>query len=51
MMEDIAKPKTRSSSEAGYKRGRIPRNQKYDHMFKVIIIGDPCCGKTSMLMR
>jgi GTPase SAR1 family protein len=23
----------------------------YDHMFKVIIIGDPCCGKTSMLLR
>ena len=20
-------------------------------MFKIIIIGDPCCGKTSLLMR
>ena len=20
-------------------------------MFKIIIIGDPCCGKTSMLLR
>ena len=23
----------------------------YDYMFKVIIIGDPCCGKTSLLLR
>ena len=23
----------------------------YDHMFKVIIIGDPTCGKTSLLLR
>ena len=32
-------------------QGRIPQNRKYDHMFKIIIIGDPCCGKTSMLLR
>ena len=23
----------------------------YDNMFKVIIIGNPCCGKTSLLLR
>jgi len=23
----------------------------YDLMFKVIIIGNPCCGKTSLLLR
>ena len=32
-------------------QGRIPKNNKYDHMFKIIIIGDPNCGKTSMLLR
>ena len=31
--------------------GKIPINNKYDHMFKIIIIGDPTCGKTSMLVR
>ena len=32
-------------------QGSIPRSNKYDHMFKIIIIGDPCCGKTSLLLR
>lgn len=41
-----------SSSQPRQKQqGRIPKNQKYDHMFKIIIIGDPACGKTSLLMR
>lgn len=28
-----------------------PTRRSYDHLFKIIIIGDPCCGKTSMLSR
>jgi small GTP-binding protein len=26
-------------------------NLAYDYFFKIIIIGDPCCGKTSLLLR
>ncbi|CDW88237.1 uncharacterized protein STYLEM_17355 [Stylonychia lemnae] len=29
---------------------KFPVSQ-HDHQFKIIIIGDPCCGKTSLLMR
>jgi GTPase SAR1 family protein len=29
----------------------IDKTSKYDHFFKIIIIGDPCCGKTSLLLR
>jgi GTPase SAR1 family protein len=26
-------------------------NHSHDYTFKIIIIGDPCCGKTSLLLR
>ena len=42
--EDQPKPRNKF-------QGQIPANTKYDHMFKIIIIGDPCCGKTSLLVR
>ena len=40
-----------TQKKLGSKLGKIPINNKYDHMFKIIIIGDPTCGKTSMLVR
>lgn len=30
---------------------QLPQASSYDYLFKIIIIGDPCCGKTSLLMR
>ena len=29
----------------------FPEITSYDLMYKIIIIGDPCCGKTSLLLR
>ena len=29
----------------------FPEITSYDMMFKIIIIGNPCCGKTSLLIR
>jgi GTPase SAR1 family protein len=29
----------------------FPAVNSYDELFKIIIIGDPCCGKTSLLLR
>ena len=34
-----------------HKPAQFPATTAYDVMFKIIIIGDPCCGKTSLLMR
>ena len=33
------------------KKAKFPEINAYDYLFKVIIIGDPCCGKTSLLIR
>ncbi len=29
----------------------VQASTAYDYLFKIIIIGDPCCGKTSLLIR
>jgi Ras-related protein Rab-43 len=34
-----------------YKPKTVIPEANYDYLFKIIIIGDPCCGKTSLLMR
>jgi len=33
------------------RKPNFPAINAYDELFKVIIIGDPCCGKTSLLLR
>ncbi len=38
------------SDMAFMSRVQFPTN-KFDFQFKIIIIGDPCCGKSSLLMR
>eukprot|EP00347_Sterkiella_histriomuscorum_P021682 403333129 len=32
-------------------QSQFATTKRFDHQFKIIIIGDPCCGKTSLLMR
>ena len=27
------------------------KGTRYDYLFKVILIGDPCCGKSSLMLR